>query len=215
MLQSRDQPLSEGYDPTQRPWYKQAEGSGEVVLTEPYIDDSTKQPVITFALAVKDGGTTQAVIASDVYMTSVVESLKRVKPTPGGFAFLVAADGRVMAHSNSALLLKPATELGKDLTPAALATAAKAGGEWVEASAGEQNLLLRAAPVAGSPWTLVVAADAGEALAPLRSLLGKAVGVAVLMIGLAVLLMAGVVTKMMSGLERTRAAMEEVGAGGG
>lgn len=34
-----------------------------VVITEPYIDDSTKQPVITFAMAVKAGGTTQAVVA--------------------------------------------------------------------------------------------------------------------------------------------------------
>jgi methyl-accepting chemotaxis protein len=63
MLQSRDAPLSEGYDPTQRPWYQQAEREAGVVITEPYIDDSTKQPVITFAMAVKAGGTTQAVVA--------------------------------------------------------------------------------------------------------------------------------------------------------
>jgi methyl-accepting chemotaxis protein len=215
MLQSRDQPLSEGYDPTQRPWYKLAEGSSDVVVTEPYIDDSTKQPVITFALAMKDGGTTSAVIASDVYMTSVVDALKRIKPTASGFAFLVDAGGRVMAHSDPALLLKPATDLVQGLNPAALGDAAKQGGAWVDAKAGDQSLLLRAAPVAGSPWTLVVAADAGEALASLRSLLLKAIGVTVLMIGVAVLLMTGVVTKMMAGLTRTREAMEEVGAGGG
>jgi len=128
MLQSRDAPLSEGYDPTQRPWYQQAEREAGVVITEPYIDDSTKQPVITFAMAVKAGGTTQAVVASDVYMTSVVEALKRIRPTPAGFAFLVGTDGRILAHARPELLLKPATDLVTGLTPQALGAAAAAGG---------------------------------------------------------------------------------------
>ncbi|MFN4115806.1 MAG: methyl-accepting chemotaxis protein [Inhella sp.] len=215
MLQSHDMPLSDGYDPTSRPWYKLAETSDKVVVTEPYIDDSTKQPVITFALAVKDGGSTQAVIASDVYMTSVVDALKRIRPTASGFAFLVDAKGVVMAHSNSERLLKPASELVQGLDGGSLQQASRSGGEWFEARAGEQSVLLRAAPVAATPWLLVVAADADEALAPLRSLLAKAVGVMVLMVLLAVGLVAGLVTRMMAGLERTRAAMEEVGAGGG
>jgi len=215
MLQSRDAPLSEGYDPTQRPWYQQAEREAGVVITEPYIDDSTKQPVITFAMAVKAGGTTQAVVASDVYMTSVVEALKRIRPTPAGFAFLVGSDGRILAHARPELLLKPATELVAGLTPQALVEAAKAGGGWLEADAGAQPLLLRASAVAGSPWLLVVAADAGEALAPLRSLLLKAVGITVLMLLVGLVVMAGVVQRMMRGLDSTREAMEEVGDGDG
>ena len=215
MLQHKDMPLSEGYDPTQRPWYQQASGSDKVVLTEPYIDDSTKKPVITFAKAVKEGGQTTAVVASDVYMDGVVATLKRIKPTPSGFALLVSSDGRVMAHPNPALLLKPATELAPVLTPAGLKTLSAAGTGWLEGQAGDQALLLRGAPVVGTDWMLVVASDAGEALAPLKSLLLKAVGVTVVMVALAGALMGGMVSRMLGGLHRTREAMDEVGAGGG
>ena len=215
MLQHKDAPLSEGYDPTQRPWYQQAAASDKVVLTEPYIDDSTKKPVITFAKAVKEGGKTQAVLASDVYMDGVVATLKRIKPTPSGFALLVSADGRVMAHPNSALLLKPASELSAALSTANLKVMSAPGGDWLEGRAGDQALLLRGAPVAGTDWMLVVASDAGEALAPLKSLLLKAVGVTVVMVALAGALMGGMVSRMLGGLQRTREAMDEVGAGGG
>ncbi|RVT82469.1 methyl-accepting chemotaxis protein [Inhella crocodyli] len=215
MLQHKDMPLSDGYDPTKRPWYLQAAGSDKVVLTEPYIDDSTKKPVITFAKAVKDGGGTKAVVASDVYMDGVVATLKRIKPTPSGFALLVSADGRVMAHPNPALLLKPASDLAAVLTPAGLKALSAPGGGWLEGQSGTQSLLLRGAPVAGTDWMLVVASDAGEALAPLKSLLLKAVGVTVVMVALAGALMGGMVNRMLGGLQRTREAMDEVGAGGG
>jgi methyl-accepting chemotaxis protein len=215
MLQHKDMPLSEGYDPTKRPWYVQAAGSDKVILTEPYIDDSTKKPVITFAKAVKEGSQTKAVVASDVYMDGVVSTLKRIKPTPSGFALLVSADGRIMAHTNSSLLLKPATDLSAALTPTNLKTLATSGSGWLEGEAGSQSLLMRGAPVSGTDWMLVVASDANEALAPLRSLLLKAVGVTVVMVALAGALMMGMVGRMLGGLHRTREAMDEVGAGGG
>ena len=92
---------------------------------------------------------------------------------------------------------------------------ANPGGEWLEAKAGEQGLLLRGAPVAGSDWTLVVASDAGEALAGLRTLLFKAVGVTVIMLALAAALMTGMVTALLGGLRQVADAMSEIGEGGG
>ena len=215
MLQSKDQQLSEGYDPTQRPWYKLAATTEGVVLTEPYIDDSTKQPVVTFAMAVKDGGSTKAVIASDVYLTGVVAILKAIKPTPSGFAFLVGPDGRVMAHTNPALVLKPASELSPELSVTALKSLAGEKADWLETRIGEQAVLLRAAPVGGTDWQLVVASDAGEALAALRSLLLKAVLVTVLMVALAAAVITGVVSALTRGLQRVQDAMTEISAGGG
>ncbi len=215
MLQSKDQQLPDGYDPTGRPWYKQASGSDAVVLTEPYLDASTQQSVVTFALAVKDGGNVKAVVASDVYLTEVVNILKAIKPTPSGFAFLVAADGRVMAHANTKYVLKPATELSPALTPAAIKALGSDKSDWLETRIGEQSVLLRAAPVAGSDWSLIVVSDAGEALAALSSLLRKAVLVTVLMVGLAAALITGVVAALTAGLKRVQDAMNEISAGGG
>jgi methyl-accepting chemotaxis protein len=215
MLQSKDQALPEGYDPTQRPWYKQAAGSDGVILTEPYLDASTQQSVVTFALAVKEGSGVKAVVASDVYLTAVANILKAIKPTPSGFAFLVAADGRVMAHSDPKRVLKPATELSPDLNPSALKALGGPQGEWLETRVGEQNVLLRSAPVAGTDWQLIVASDAAEALAALRSLLLKAVLVTVLMVALAAAVITAVVSALTSSLQRVQDAMTEISAGGG
>ena len=93
MLMHKDENLPPDFDPTARPWYRQAAAANEVVLTEPYLDTATQQPVVTFALAVKEGGQTKAVIASDVFMTGVVNILKAIKPTPSGFA-LPGGQGR-------------------------------------------------------------------------------------------------------------------------
>jgi methyl-accepting chemotaxis protein len=215
MLQHKDVPLSADYDPTKRPWYLQASASNAVVLTEPYIDDSTQQPVITFALAVKDGGSTTAVVASDVYMTGVVNTLKAIKPTPSGQAFLVAPDGRLMGHIDVKRLLKPTTELSPTLNAAALKALAANSSEWLEADLADQALLLRAAPVPNSDWLLVVASDAGEALAPLRSLLIQAVIITIVMVLLAAMAMITGVSSMLRGLGRARDLMDEVGAGDG
>lgn len=38
------------YDPTGRPWYKQAESAGRPVVTPPYIDAGTGKLVVTFAV---------------------------------------------------------------------------------------------------------------------------------------------------------------------
>ncbi|MBB5205880.1 methyl-accepting chemotaxis protein [Inhella inkyongensis] len=215
MLMHKDENLPPDFDPTARPWYRQAAAANDVVLTEPYLDTATQQPVVTFALAVKEGGQTKAVVASDVFMTGIVGILKAIKPTPSGFAFLVAKDGRVMAHADPKLILKPATALAPELTVAALTALAQPGGEWLQAQAGEQALLLRGAAVAGSDWTLVVASDAGEALAGLRSLLIKAVGVTIIMLALAAALMTGMVTALLGGLRQVADAMSEIGEGGG
>ncbi|MBH9552725.1 methyl-accepting chemotaxis protein [Inhella gelatinilytica] len=214
MLMHKDENLPADFDPTARPWYKLAAAASEVVLTEPYLDTATQQPVVTFAYAVKEGTETKAVIASDVFMTGVVSILKGIRPTPSGFAFLVAADGRVMAHANPKVILQPATNVAPELTVAGL-KAAGADQGWLEAHSADQSLLFRSAPVAGTPWTLVVAADASEALAPLRSLLWKAIGVAVVMIALAGFLIASVVRRLFTGLERVRDAMQDISAGGG
>jgi len=215
MLQSKDQQLPDGYDPTGRPWYKLASGTDAVVLTEPYLDASTQQSVVTFALAVKEGGGVKAVVASDVYLTGVVNILKAIKPTPSGFAFLVAADGKVMAHADTKFVLKPATELSPALTPAAIKALSSEKSEWLETRIGQQSVLLRAAPVAGSDWSLIVVSDADEALAALSSLLSKAVLVTVLMVGLAAALITGVVSALTAGLKRVQDAMNEISAGGG
>ncbi|WP_374562084.1 methyl-accepting chemotaxis protein [Ideonella sp.] len=212
---SSPQQLPDGYDPTARPWYQQAATSEGAIITAPYADAATKRLVVTFALAVKEGTNTQAVVASDVFLDGVVKTVESIKPTPNGFAFLVGQDQSIVAHPDPAHALKPASGLSPTLNAEAIQAAGAAGGAWVEADIGGQDYLLRAAPVAGTPWTLVTAAQRSEALASLGSVLRTAGITLVLVLAGAGIVVAWLVGSMLRGLARVRDAMDEIGAGSG
>lgn len=92
------QNLPPGYDPTGRPWYLLASRGNGPVLTSPYKDAATQRMVVTFALAVKEGGNTAAVVAGDVFLDNVVNIVKSIRPTASSFAFLTDKDGNFIAH---------------------------------------------------------------------------------------------------------------------
>ncbi len=209
------QDLPADYDPTGRPWYTLAAGANDTVITDPYVDAAKKLLVVTFAQAIKQGGSTQAVIASDVFLDDVVATVKAIKPTPGGFAFLMSKNGSIVAHPNADLALKPVTQLSPQLDAKALEQIQLAGAPWVEINVGDAAYLMRGVAIPDTPWVLVTAAAKSEALASLSSLLRAAAVVALLVMVLAVVLMATAITAMLRGLERVRAALDEISAGGG
>ena len=211
----KPQNLPAGYDPTSRPWYTQAAAASDTVLTPPYMDASKGRLVVTFAQAQKAGGSLQAVIASDVFLDDVIATVKAIKPTPSGFAFLLSKDGKIVAHPEAGLSLKPASTLSDKLDAAGLAQATQAGGPWLEAAIGEGQYLVRGVAIPDSDWLLFVAADRREALGSLSSLLSSAAIAALVMMVLAGLLMAGAVTALLRGVDRVRAALDEISAGGG
>ncbi|MEO3714826.1 methyl-accepting chemotaxis protein [Roseateles flavus] len=209
------QNLPAGYDPTGRPWYTQAAAASGPILTDPYMDAARQQLVVTFASAVKDGSGTKAVVASDVFLEDVVSTVKAIKPTPNGFAFLVDKDGKIIAHPDSKLSLKPSSALSPALDGNALKAAQTAGGAWVEAAIGDGTYLLRGVPIADTNWTLILAADKSEALASLSSLLRAAAVILIIMVALSGAVIAATITRAMGGLDRVRAALDEISAGGG
>ena len=203
------------YDPTARPWYKLAAQADAPVMTPPYLSSSGNKLVVTFAVAARDGGTTTAVVGSDVAMADVVAGLAQTHPTPSGYAFLVDRQGRIIAHPRAELTLKASTELAPALTPALLGAVAADGAAPAELAIGDGAFLLKAAAVPGTDWILVAAAERGEALARLDTLL-LGFGVALLVVGAAAAALTGVaINALLGGLTRVRLAMQQIGSGSG
>jgi methyl-accepting chemotaxis protein len=213
MVSVPDRQRAADYDPTSRTWYKLASTSQAPVLTAPYIAASSKKLVVTFAYAVRAGGEVKGVVGSDVTLDEVVATINQLKPTPSGFAFLADKEGKIIAHPNTQLTLKPLGDLTSDLTPAKLTGAA--ADELVEAAVGGQRFFLRAAPVAGTDWLLVTAAQRDEALSSLNALLRDAgIALVILLVG-AALFATWLVNSLLHRLVVVKDAMLQIGSAGG
>ncbi len=205
---------SPDYDPTARPWYKlAAQADGQPVMTAPYIAASSKKLVVTFAAAARDAGAVTAVVGADVTIADLLASLAQIRPTPSGYAFLMDREGRLIAHPRAELTLKAATELSPELTTARIDAAVAADAAPQPVAIGDANFLLKAAAVPGTDWTLVAAAEQGEALARLDSLLVGIAMALVVVAGSATGLAALAINALLRGLTRVRQAMLQIGSG--
>jgi len=211
---SETRSLPAGYDPTARPWYKQAAAAGTPVVTPPYISASDQKLVVTFAAPAGAGATLKGVAAVDVSMESVLETVASVRPTPQSFGFMASADGKIIAHPKPELTLKPVADLSAELSGDKLAAAAT-GKSIIAARIDDRNRLLTVSPVAGTPWLLVVALDEAEAMAPVRAMLVTSVVSSVVVLVISVLVLGVVLTKRLRRLTQVRDAMRQVGEGDG
>ncbi|KVM69297.1 chemotaxis protein [Burkholderia gladioli] len=203
-----------GYDPTARPWYKAALAAGTLVVTKPYGDSSTGAPYVSFSAPMMRNGSADGVVSGAVPLEGVREVVSTVHPTPASLAFVVTRDGQIIAHPDAKLALKPSTDIAEALTPAALTSLAQAGAP-MEIALGGVVKLLKAQPVAGTDWYLVIALDKAEATAGLSKVL-RTLGVAMLLLTLAAVGLAAFFTSnSFRSLSRVRDAMDTIGSGGG
>ncbi|MGR3909965.1 methyl-accepting chemotaxis protein [Burkholderia sp. SR8] len=161
-------PLAAGYDPTARPWYKQAVEAGRLVVTALYLDASTGKPAFAFAAPIIRAGTLKGVLAASLYMERASTIVASMHPTPASFAFLVDRTGRVIAGAKTDLIMKPATQLSADLTPERL-TGLQTAAEPVAVDIDGATKLLRAQAIAGTDWSLVMALDRSDVTAGMRA----------------------------------------------
>ena len=90
----------EGYDPTERDWYKEAvAGDGQTVVVSPYVDAQTNSLVITICKMVSEGKDGEYnVVALDVIVNRIQAITEQVDIGGKGYAFIVDKDGTVIAH---------------------------------------------------------------------------------------------------------------------
>ncbi|MBM3114795.1 methyl-accepting chemotaxis protein [Jeongeupia naejangsanensis] len=215
MVQDHPLNLPKDYDPTSRPWYKQAVAAGQSIVTPPYVDASTKQLVLTFAAPVKDaGGNLKGVAAADIYLDGVVKDVLNIKLPGDGYAFLASKDGKVLAHADTNRVLKPVSDFAPELSADKL-TAIAGDKALSEVVVDGKAKFVDVQPIDGTEFELVLVVDKGVALAPLNRLLWLSIGALVVMLAVIVPLSGVLVRHMLAGLVRVRDAMSEIAQGGG
>ena len=202
------------YDPTARPWYKLASEAGTPVITAPYIAASTGKLVVTFAEALGAKGSVTGVLAADVMMDVVVQNVASIKPTPASYAFLVDGGGKIIAHPDGKLTLKPLSELDSKLTGQALADIEKSG-DGAPIRLGERDGILHVSKVPGSDWLLATVLDRAEATQALSAMLRASALTALLVLILASSVLAVMVARALRRLGLVRDALDAIATGDG
>lgn len=86
--------LPAGYDPRQRPWYKEAmEQPGKAIVTAPYQDATTGETIVTIAKTAQDNS---GVVAVDLKMSALQKMAKKIKIGKNGYAVLVDPARRIV-----------------------------------------------------------------------------------------------------------------------
>ncbi|MCF8020657.1 MAG: methyl-accepting chemotaxis protein [Vallitaleaceae bacterium] len=96
--------LPEGYDPTERDWYKEAAASGEVSISDPYVDAGTETVVFTVSKAIMSGDELVGVFAVDVSLAELSQALNSIVIGKTGYPTLIDKEYKVLTHKDSSLL---------------------------------------------------------------------------------------------------------------
>ena len=153
--------MPKDYDPRQRPWYQGAVKANGSVLTEPYIDASSNDLIISSAVPVKRDGKLLGVAGSDFSLKSLVDMINSVDLGGAGFAFLVNKDGQILVHQDKALVTKTLVDAFPEATPTI-------GGGIAHTTYAGKPVLVSFVPVTGLPsveWYLGFTIDSGMAYA--------------------------------------------------
>ncbi|NWA09686.1 methyl-accepting chemotaxis protein [Pseudomonas gingeri] len=110
--------MPEGFDARQRAWYKDAVHNSGPTLTEPYIGAGTDYLVMTQSVPIKKNGQPLGVLGANLNLDKLAQIINAVDMNGIGYAFLVSADGRILAHPDKALVTRTLAEAFPQSPPA-------------------------------------------------------------------------------------------------
>lgn len=92
--------VDETFEVKKRSWYMGAIDSSMYYVSEPYIDARTGKQVITLSKKLTDGNIKFGVLAMDIDIKMLEDTINSLKTNDGGYAFIVNANGEIIIHPN-------------------------------------------------------------------------------------------------------------------
>ena len=195
------------YDPRTRPWYKDAMTAGGTTLTEPYVDASTKQLIITIATPAQASG----VVGGDLSLQTLVQIINSLDFDGMGYAFLVSSDGKILVHPNQDMVMKSLRDVFPKDTP-------RITQELSEVELDGVTRLLTFAPVKGLPgvtWHIGLSVDKAKAYAMLSSFRTSAIVAMLIGVISIIFLLSLLIQVLMRPLLTMGKAMQDIAKGEG
>ena len=89
-------------DPTQRPWYKEAQAKNGLIFTDAYVDVFTNQLIISAAAPIKANGQFIGAICNDIALSVLEEQIKKMNYRGEGNGIIIEKSGNILARSRAA-----------------------------------------------------------------------------------------------------------------
>ncbi|EKO3378901.1 methyl-accepting chemotaxis protein [Vibrio fluvialis] len=203
-----------GYDPRERGWYKEAKAAGKPTTTEPYVSVTMQTLVVTLTEPVSVNGQFIGVAASNLALNKLIEDVLAIEVPGKGYAILVNQKGKIVAHPNKDLILKPTQDIASGLSIAALQGAAN-DHHLLPMSIDGKDKLLMAQSIDNTDWMLVMVMDKAVLEQPLNQML-----ITQTLIGLVILLIMALATswfvaRQLNELSNIAAALGDIAEGDG
>ncbi|MBO1518178.1 methyl-accepting chemotaxis protein [Oceanisphaera pacifica] len=203
-----------GYDPRTRPWYKAAIAEKGAIMTAPYEDAAGLGTVVSLAAPVNINGRFSGVIGGDVAIKTLIEDVNAIKLPAKGYAMMLSKDGTVIAYKDETLLLKPASQIDKDITVSNQS-------KWEQSTKLSpiefqgQDKLVYSQSVPGTDWQLLMMLDKAALEAPLTPMLLQQLGIATAVIVVASIFISLLVQWLLTPLLWVSKALEQIADGRG
>ncbi|MBY7945009.1 methyl-accepting chemotaxis protein [Vibrio fluvialis] len=203
-----------GYDPRERGWYKEAKAAGKPTTTEPYVSVTMQTLVVTLTEPVRVNGQFIGVAASNLALNKLIEDVLAIEVPGKGYAILVNQKGKIVAHPNKDLILKPTQDIASGLSIATLQGAAN-DHHLLPMSIDGKDKLLMAQSIDNTDWMLVMVMDKAVLEQPLNQMLMTQT-----LIGLVILLVMALATswfvaRQLNELSNIAAALGDIAEGDG
>ncbi|MGF1909386.1 methyl-accepting chemotaxis protein [Vibrio kasasachensis] len=204
--------VPEGFNPKTRSWYIEAKKKNTAHLTQPYLDASSKQLVVTISKAFSVEGVS-GVLAADVEISALVNNAVDLNEE-GVMAFITNSDGVVVAHQDQNLALKSINNITDDLTAATIEELARSK-ELVEATVANREVLLTSQRVANTDWFYTVLIDKEYAFTAHSKLIAQSVTMGIIQVLIIATIALVIVKKALLPLTRLTESMKDLAEGNG
>jgi|GEM_PF-446917 len=154
------------YDPTSRPWYQNSINTNEIIISDPYISQVTKDMIVSFTrkVTLKDGR--QGVIGLSVKIDALTRSIDSIRLGDSGYILILNANDRItVSPENPDWLLKTPKELNLDF----LQNVEDRAGQVIEAEIGGEEKLIGSLVSHKSGWKLFAIQSKGDVAGKSRS----------------------------------------------
>jgi len=202
---------SADWDGRKRPWYATGKAGSQAVLTEPYVDSTTNEILISAVARITDAGQFLGAFGGDIRLQSVADAVNTLDFNGAGYAFLLSRSGNIISHPNADYNGKSYSELFDGQSPAL-------GKELREVAAGGKNLLISFTPLPnlrGMDWYIGVVLDESVVMAEANRLTWLAVVGTVVGVAISLLVLGLLMNSLLKPLGLLNSSLREINSGEG